>query len=378
MPRRVYPPEDVRDFAQQDLYRIGNSGCLSNTHVLTDSGSALTHLEISSAVGWDTPGWRKIRNAGGILPFTSWNKFHLTGDALQGAKEWCTGPGSSRYRYEDWWGNLSALEWSSDELMALIDPVDLSYLVQQAAAGIYSRGFDALTFLVELKQLRQMLSGVGRKLESLTRGKSPGHIQNLWLEGRYGWRTLRYDIDDFVEFLGETNEGRRRFRSSKGLNVQGSWSAYAESTSSGLITGVSRDITWNGSARGTVIADIDVPELSFNPLVTAWEVTRLSFVVDWLLNVGQALEAASFLLLSTAHTSAGGYKIQFDLVRHADHVGVTGSQIVYDNFNAASATATVTRRDPISVSLSPKTKLRLDAWKVTDLFMLVLQRLPRR
>jgi hypothetical protein len=258
--------------------------------------------------------------------------------------------------------------------MAKVATPDLSYLVQQAAAAIYSRGFDALTFLAELKQLRQMLSGVASKLNNLTRGVSPGRIHNLWLEGRYGWRTLRYDVEDFVEYLGEVNEGRKRFRASRGFDISGSESGYVESTASGLVLGDSTDFSWTGSARGTVIADIDVPELAFNPLTTAWEVARLSFVVDWLLNVGQALEATSFLLLSQRHEQAVGYKIEFDLAFQRRLSGVTGSQIVYGCFADASARASVTKRDPVSVGVLPHLRLRLDTWKIVDLLALILQR----
>jgi hypothetical protein len=266
------------------------------------------------------------------------------------------------------------LDLSPDDLISRVGIPDLSYLVQQAASAIYSRGFDALTFLAEIKQLRSMLTGVGSKLSSLTQGKSPGRIHNLWLEGRYGWRTLRHDVEDFVEYLSSVNEGRSRFRASKGFDISGSSNDYVESTASGLVLGDSIDISWTGSVRGTVVADIDVPELTFNPLTTAWEVTRLSFVVDWLLNVGQALEAASFLLLSKQHVSGGGYKVNFDLAFHRTLAGVTGSQIVYGCEANSSARALVTRRDPVSIGVVPHLRLRLDKWKVVDLLSLVLQR----
>jgi hypothetical protein len=331
-------------------------------------------------VGWDTPGWRKISNAGGLLPFSAWERFYLKGDVDLSLREWCTAAASSRFRWDNNYRGGVFLDTnfgSSGALMALVDPIDLSYVVQQSAAAIYSQGWDALTFVAELKQLRRMLSGVADKLDRLTRGKSPGMIYNLWLEGRYGWRTLRYDVDDFVEFLGSTNDGRARFRASRGFDISGSWTQYVEEVSAGLKTGRSSDISWTGSARGTVVADIDVPEIRFNPLTTAWEVTRLSFVVDWLLNVGQALEATTFLLLAKAYVAGAGYKIDFDLERTYSSNGVTGSQVVYHDDGHCSGTARVTKRDPASVGVLPRLRLRLDKWKVVDLLSLVLQRVVK-
>jgi len=258
--------------------------------------------------------------------------------------------------------------------MALVDPFDLDYLVQKAAASIYSGGWDAATFLAEIGQLRRMLSGVATKADDLIRGRSPGELHNLWLEGRYGWRTLMYDIRDLHEVLTQSNERRTRYRQAKGLTVAGNWNEYVESTSSGLITGTSSDISWTGNLRGTVVADIDIPDFQFNPITTAWEVTRLSFVVDWLLNVGQALEASSFLLKAKNYKAGAGYKFEFELAQSMSHVGTTGSTVVHGNDGACSGRAEVISRVPMSVSAIPRVNLRLDGWKVLDLLALIRQR----
>jgi hypothetical protein len=379
MPLRVYLPKSEESYVTKTLKRRTTGGCVDSGGSTTQStDQVLTYYKDSYAVGWDTPGWRKIRNAGGLLPFSKWLKVASFGFSTEGERSWCPNPSATRYWYENFHAHLPelrALAGDADALVDMMGEPDLLYLVQKAAAAISSAGFDALTFLVELKQLRRMLSGVGEKLESLTRGKSPGQIHNLWLEGRYGWRTLRYDIDDFVEVLSETNDGRKRWRASKGLEYSGSTSSYSETTSSGIIGGHSSDYSWTVNARGTVIGDIAVPDFQFNPLVTAWEVTRLSFVLDWLLNVGQALEATTFLLLAKGHVSGGGFQADIDLERSSQLVGTTGDTVCHGFQAKANAFVTLVKRDPVDIGRLPHLKLRLDEWKVVDLLSLVLQRI---
>jgi hypothetical protein len=240
---------------------------------------------------------------------------------------------------------------------------------------LYSKGWDALTFIAEIGQLRRMFSGVVKKLDSLSRGKSPGELYNLWLEGRYGWRVLLYDIRDLHEVLSQSNERRTRYRESKGLTVSGSSSVYSTSTSSGIIEGVSSDVSWTGNLRGTVVSDIEIPDFQFNPITTAWELVRLSFVVVWLLIVGQALEASSFLLISSNYKAGAGYKFDFDLNQTLSLAGVTGTTICHANDGSGTAHAEVIKRVPSVVSGLPRMKLRLDEWKIIDLVSLVAQRL---
>jgi len=388
MPIRVYPPEVERVYVTASRRNFSGSCTTATSSTVPETTSNLKSIKIRTATGWETPGWRKMKNAGALLPFTSWSRFKLEGRAELAHREYCASASSNRNRWENLYRGGSFLDKSSSDLMALVDPFDLEYLVQQAAAAIYSSGWDAATFIAEISQLRRMLTGIGKSLEKLTdlfdprRTKNPGaqiaEAANLWLQGRYGWRTLKYDIQDFYEVITTANERRTRYRESKGFTTSGSWSDYAESTSAGIITGISSDISWTGNLRGTVVADIDIPDFQFNPVTTAWEVVRLSFVVDWLLNVGQALEASSFLLKTKNYRSGAGYKFNFELGTLYSTVGTTGSTIVHANDGSSSGDAEVISRIPMSVSALPRMKLRLDEWKVIDLLALTVQRLNRR
>lgn len=388
MPVKVYP--SISDITTTTATRrLYTGACTTATSFTTpQTSSPVTRWEIRTATGWETPGWRKIKNDGGILPFTKWDRFHSHGQAQPAEREWCGSPTGNRNK---WFGlyaggeQLSAM--NAGTLMAMVDPFDLEYLVQQAAASIYSSGWDAATFLAEVSQLRRMLSGISKSLMTMadlfdprrTRGLNQlRDLANLYLQGRYGWRTLMYDIQDFYDVISTANERRTRYRQAKGITVSGSWNDYVESTSSGIIAGISTDVTWSGNLRGTVVADIDIPDFQFNPVTTGWEVVRLSFVVDWLLNVGQALEASSFLLKAKNHKAGGGYKFDFELLYANNLVGTTGSTVCHAQHGSASGTATVISRIPMSVSALPRMKLRLNEWKVLDLLALAGQKLLQR
>jgi hypothetical protein len=374
MPIKVYPSVNERVYVTSQRKTFSGACVASGAGSVAESIQSLRSINITSAVGWTIPGFRRLRNSGAILPFTPWEKFSLSGSAQLAAREWCGSPTGTRNRWDNLYNGGTFLDTSSGSLMTKVDAFDLSYLVQKAAAGIAAGGFDALTFLAEVNQLRRMFSGIVTKLDRLRGGRHPGELQDLWLEGRYGWRTLLFDIQDFSEALSSANDRRTRYRKAAGLSVNGSWNAYSESTSSGMKSGDSSDISWTGNLKGTVVADIEVPGFRYNPVTTAWEVTRLSFVVDWLWNVGQALDAATFLLMAKDYKAGVGYRFDFNLSWSRAHLGTTGTTQCFGNTGSASGTASVIRRSSTTVSAIPRVKLRMDGWKALDLLSLVLQR----
>lgn len=372
-----YGPVTVQESEYAQRWRYTTSGCAASgsTSLQQTAGPYVKSYSSRNARGFDIPGWRRMRNAGALLPFTEWDRFEIEGSAVPAERVYCGGPTEWRNYWVNFYRGGSFIAKEQGELMALVDPFDLQYLVQKAAAQIYSGGWDALTFLAELRQLRRMFSGISEKLEKLSRGQSPGKLHDLWLEGRYGWRTLMYDIRDLHEVLLTANERRTRRRHRAGLTVSGAWSNYNESSSSGIVEGTSQVISWTGNLRGTVVADIDVPKLQFNPVTTAWEVTRLSFVVDWLWNVGQGLDAASFLLMAKDYKAGVGYRFDFDLSHDISLVDTYGGAICYANTGHADAKAFVIRREPSTVSAIPRLQLRMDKWKALDLLSLFIQRI---
>lgn len=119
---------------------------------------------------------------------------------------------------------------------------------------------------------------------------------NLWLEWSYGWRPLLSDIYNGVELIREGFRGNsllfsaRRTRSEQldpadlfgGYNVGRVTDGEARESSQVILYG---SVTSNLS----VLSSLGL----INPLALAWELTRLSFVIDWLLPIGNWLQSLS-------------------------------------------------------------------------------------
>lgn len=383
MSGHVYPTINDTEFVTRE-YRVQElpssscsaaapSGVISSTEVCTSQ-------RYRAASGVRTPGWKRMMNEGVLLPMTPWDRIEIDARLNVGTRHWCDLGNNQHYAYlpHAWCPNDIALvgDWHFVNWMSYVGELDFQYYVQKAAAAIYSSGWDALTFIAELKQLRRMLSGIGTKLDRLAKGRNPGELHDLWLEGRYGWRTLMYDIRDLHGALAQANARRTRYREAKGFTSSGSWDSGIFTHNSAIIAKWSSSLSWTANLRGTVVADIDIPDFQFNPVTTAWEVTKLSFVLDWLLNVGQALEAASFLLMVKDYRACGGYRVDFDVDGSTWLDGVSSSLIV-DAVQTGSyrGTVTIIKRVPTSVSAYPRMKLRLDEFKIIDLLALIRQRL---
>lgn len=375
----TYPTEDSIVTVTTTVKSWTATNCTETGTLSTSTQTSCSSRRTRTAVGYRIPGWRKLKNSGAILPMTPWVQTELDLRANPAERGWCSSS-NRRTKYENYYTSLGQniltggiQNANVSHFMSRIQPYDLQYYVQKAAAGIYSSGWDAATFLAEIGQLRRMLSGVGRKLDNLSQGRKPGELYDLWLEGRYGWRTLMYDIRDLHQVLSSANERRTRYRETKGFTDSGT---YDENfvTGSNPSTRWQNNLSWTINMRGTVVADIEVPDFQFNPVTTAWEVTRLSFVVDWLLNVGQALEAASFLLAAKAYKACGGVKVDFNL-SGTSSLESKGTLTSAYHSGTWGGSASYVERSPMSVSAIPRIKLRLDEYKVIDLLALVRQRL---
>lgn len=395
---------EVTETSNGQLYRVGSSGCATNEHIA--QGGPTTGLAGYSwrwKTGSSTPQFHKRLKEGRILPMTNWAQFAWTGTASPYQREYCDTSGR-RYRLEGVVG-LNA-DFDSDHPYRwlvradvdtlsdfFLDPPDMQYFVQQAAARIAGGGWDILTFLAEIHDLRRMLHGISSKLVKLSdpialarrfakqanKGRKAlelsRELANLWLEGRYGWRTLLYDISDFHNALVSKQDRRDRVKKSTGLTTSNNNTWSNLSTSNGITTKIANTVYCDVNYRATVVADIDVGRLQFNPVVTAWEVTRLSFVIDWLLNVGQALEAATFAAFATDYAAGYGYRADFNC-SGTYSLDSTSSPVatVYSLHCDYQSSGYIESRTPTSVRITPRFKPRLDGFKILDLLALVRQR----
>lgn len=261
-------------------------------------------------------------------------------------------------------------------MVSIANSKDTTRYVQAAAASIYSTKFDALTFLAEFHKTVSMFQNAVSQLARLAityRKAKKGLVDpaqtlgNLYLEYRYGWRLLYYDMVDISETLADLAWKRERFSQRTGSNENSSTSTNYQYNGTAYQFTVNMIEELKISLRGTVVADIEPPNFAFNPLTTSWELIPFSFIVDWFIGIGTWLETLSFMFLQTNHTSAGGINISLKrTMALTNKTASAGYSIVIMEAQCVSE-ALLRMRNPQSVSNFPLVRVNLNVPKVFDL-----------
>jgi hypothetical protein len=343
---------------------------------LVGSDEAITSRSNHYMTGWDTPNFHMRRRRGDLIPMTPFEETLYSG-STEGSFDYShTNTSSQTVRYYSSGNWVGRPEWivSSEEIHSYVDLADSNVYVQQAAARIYSSGYDALTAVAELAEVRHMFINIAKRLIKMDFPKSIRDVSCDWLESRYGWRTLIYDIKDLNQAIQKFDETRTRYSekahgqhsTSFTTNLQNEW-AYTF-----FDTVVEDKVTISNS--GSIVADITIPKIQINPLVTGWELIPFSFVLDWFVSVGQSLSAMSFLLLQHNYTAAAGVQVVVERTLTLTEGAAKDSLISADISQTASFWARVQKRHPTTVPLIPRLMLKLNAFKITDLLALIVQR----
>jgi hypothetical protein len=346
--------------------------------------------------GWDTPQFHTRTNRGELIPMTPWKRFTVTGKTKGGgyADTYSSGYTDRWYRDPDFWSEIQDWVIEEEQCQALApEPYDM--YVQDAAAKIYSSSYDALTALSELLETRQMFVDCAKKLGVLLnerrlrkalevfrrlrkKEKAVFLIKDLlagnWMELRYGWRTLLYDVEDINKRINTWNESRTRYSEKAGDTSVTTEYSDLQYTSVSYDLLVKQVVRKEIGIRGSVTADIDVPKLTFNPVVTAWELTSLSFVVDWVLTVGKSLEALSFLATQSNYTAAAGYSVKVEKTLSTELIRLKSTCVACTIWQESQCTASLVVRQPCAVPITPHQTFRINGAKITDLLSIIVQR----
>lgn len=347
----------------------------------SNHGDQSYSIDFRECRGVCTPHFHERKRRGELLPYTPWYQFEVSGGVTGGSYEtsWddpnvpcdaSTTVINPFVPYDDLW------IITSGEIENVLSNYDFHNEVMRAAAAMYSKGHDTLTFLAELHKTRDMFSGVARKMyRAYRRGKPRKEdfdVAGAWLGVRYGVRPLIYDIIDIEKAINMLDEEKKRTRFTQRAGssysyteeevIPGRWSGGDQETS--IVT------TYNISVRGSITADFKPNAFSFNLLRTGWELVPYSFVVDWMIDIGTYLEAMSFLTLQTAHTAAGGFKVEASK-QYRRYSTSTESHYGGSFTVSASTDAEYVRRVPTSVGLHPKLNFRFDDLKGIDLLFLI-------
>lgn len=369
--------EDAGDGISQ-YEKFYNQSWVGND-VSQGTGTFLTSRNRKNTYGVDIPNFHRRKREGELLPLTPFLQSTEWGYASEGARDYTktfSGGSTTHYWTEGvYWPTHLAFDYmlTADYVLSVANEKISDDAVGWAAARIYSAGFDGLTFAAEFTKTVAMFRGL---LKRWTKLALTGKLEKLWLEGRYGWRTLVYDMLEIQQLVEKLDDERKRFREHAGFSE--SWQSKDVINAGGST--VSYDAVSITSAslnhRATVVAEIEPPKVIMNPFITAWELMTLSFVIDWAIQIGRWLEAMSFLALSTKHYASKGVFVEYTKECFIENVswasGYSGDLSCY-----GTSRCSVTLREPTSVPLKPTVNLQLNAFKVLDLVAILVGKVRR-
>lgn len=344
-------------------------------------GDIILGSNYSSYAGHDTSQFHARKKRGELLASTPFTQFTLNGLRTETYYDYTTVNGEWRsYGHHN--SVVGNWEFTEGELGDIVNQyvTTADSLVQAAAAKVYSQGFDSLTFLAELNKTLSMFKSAKRSLLSLLSGGTKSHsLADLWLQYRYGWRILYYEMQDVSKALAMVQKSRSRYSQTVGKTFSQDTSDTVLGENSVLYRSSTITSLYEINVKGHVTADISPPSFAFNPLTTAWELITYSFIIDWFYNVGNSLEALSFSALATDYSAH--YTIHVKANRETEST-VTGWKPGCDGSwpEASSCEATFVVRTPTKVRHRPYFGINFDVAKGLDLIAIsrALKKLPFR
>jgi hypothetical protein len=261
----------------------------------------------------------------------------------------------------------------------MLTHVNTTALLQEAVADC-APDLDALTTLVEAHKTASMVldarSNAKRLIRQALRGGIRGAAKALgsaWLEWRYGWRNLGFDIQDCVKAY---NTPRRLFVSGRS-GVNGPRGVFTDGGTlwiSGTAVGLhwTSDVTVDTSYRANVIGRYVAVSLNqlYSPSITLWEEIPFSWVADWFVTAGAAI-AAWVVLSSLKQVSCSlGFKAKVSADARITSAEPSSGYCTYTNASGSGSSryeSTTLARWPVGIpSLVPQFRVRLDSKRLAD------------
>jgi hypothetical protein len=342
-----------------------------------NTDSRPTFIDNRYTLGYNLSNFHKRLKRGELLPYTNFRQFRCFGSG-DGAYD--VDYVSGGYTNRHWCDNhvMDAFVLEEEDLAAYVPSTNTIKYLQEAAAKLYSNsGHDTLTFLAELTSVREMFFNLGKRLLSLRIPKDflkGFSMTNDWMEYRYGWRTLLFDLYDLQEQVANMNAKRTRYSERSGNSYTTTVVTSDDYPNAFNTRNVRIEDVITVGIRGSITADVELPSFQFNPLQTGWELIPYSFVVDWFLSIGKMLAAWSLLNAHCgSYAAAHGYSVQ---VVRTFNCSVTSWNSGYSGTDEASGTCTAVlqRRIPAPIPQLPHFTIKLDLAKIYDLLAMIVQR----
>lgn len=336
--------------------------------------------------GYNLYNFHAIRDSGEIIPFTPWERFESSGSAMGDFSVTVIVNGdiyssSGNAPLNDGW------LLSRADMEAYVDQYGLHLLaseaITKAAAKIYDQGADVLTSAAEFHKTLKMVKNLVRNFAKFTLkmqkagvtsrtfdslgdlkqtlkkvtqyGPQVRNAHQFWLQWRYGWRILMFEIMDIQKAINDMDLERTRYDQKSGEGYLYTNSFEQVRIGGAATTTYSYKDYVNISSRGHVIADVQPPQFQFaNVAQTGWEIIPYSFVIDWLIDIGGWIRAMSFLTYQTDFEAARGFKLTVErsLVDVSSVPKPGWKDCVYNQ--SAGSTASLIVREPQSVIINPQ------------------------
>lgn len=262
-----------------------------------------------------SPGWKKCRDNGAILPVNPY--FVSRQDVFRSG---CNGTALL-----SWNGSCLTREVVTTDVFYNLykgDPPPLPDLSGDIAAAVNSAIADAsqakvqaLVSAGEAKETFHLLLGAARRLLAIVKAvklrskEKKISFESAWLEYRYGWRPLIYEVKQWIDALnhsfekGERVHGRGNHILTDRKSGSLSWAAGTEQT-------IKTDWSFEYSIRvnGFALCEVTnstIARFGLNPLTSAYELITLSFVLNWFWDIGSWLAANSTSLSGFSLVSSG-------------------------------------------------------------------------
>lgn len=282
--------------------------------------------------------------------------------------------------------------------------VDGNAALQEALSRAQSDAWDALTWAAEFRKTVEQFTSLRGRFERLATtfvtkvehindvdtfvnlGGGVRTMSRLWLELRYAWRPMLYDMADMQEALRRLMQGvedplQRAYATREAETVRSGTTkrgSFQMASASVGIAGFNTFCTLTSTRSTVAHAAVGVQAttrdiIMSDPFVTGWELVPFSFIVDWFFSVGDMLTAFSpFATGTLRYATLGITELQVD--RYVTQVipGL-GYSVLEGSSGPVSATyteETYQRTIPSGITPLVEVRVNLDAFKIMDLVAL--------
>jgi hypothetical protein len=275
------------------------------------------HGGTKSIVDTVTPDFGDLKADGAFLPINPVTIRTFTADSLPciGTAD-KTDPGTGTVFH--FTGKIDPLYITGQSYIPEYTPSysDTSYAVINAIASAKTPDWDLTTFFGELPETVSMLADIygyfHKKLRRAARDarrretkksrrqkrdydpqRALDILSSRWLAGRYGLRPLVYDVQSIVNALKHKSEGRISRKSYRHVVPISFEETHVQTYTGNSIWTTVRKREGTCTYRAVCFYKDDMTAIGANPVITAYELTKLSFVLDWFFDIGSWLQAIS-------------------------------------------------------------------------------------